>query len=314
MDSLRLTSVASIAEPQSFTLSDGRQLAYQWVGDLQGPPVFFFHGSPGSRLDSLSMQAAAQTHGWQIVAPDRPGMGRSDFKPYSLLDYVDDICELADSLGWTTFGVMGHSGGGTTVLSCAYAIPDRLTFALDLGGWAPVTVAELRSQMTSIDRFFAERCIPSSQAEAVQRVPRLFQIPFTLLGLTAKMLPPAMFVGLLNGANYFCEADSALLSAPEVANFLAQTVRESFAQGGEGPAYDALLRYQEWGFNLEEISMPVHILHGTEDISAPYSFAVYKHRHLPNSQLHSYPQEGHFFLWSHWDDIFAIASNRGDCV
>ncbi|MEM1256539.1 MAG: alpha/beta hydrolase [Cyanobacteria bacterium P01_H01_bin.21] len=307
MDGLHLPS--STAEPQSFTLSDGRRLTYQRVGDPQGQPVFFFHGSPGSRLDSLSAQAVAQTHGWQIVAPDRPGMGRSDFKPYSLLDYVDDICELADSLGWTTFGVMGHSGGGTTLLSCAYAIPDRLIFALDLGGWGPVTVAELRSQMTSIDQFFAERCIPSAQAQPAQRVPWLFQIPFTLLGLSAKMLPPAMFVGLLNGANYFCEADSVLLSTPEVANFLAQTVRESFAQGGEGPAYDALLRYQDWGFKLEEISMPVHIFHGTEDISAPYSFAVYKHRHLLNSQLHSYPQEGHFFLWSHWNDIIAIASN-----
>jgi len=124
-----------ISAPEVFTLGDGRRLTYQHIGDLQGQPVFFFHGSPGSRLESLSAQAAAIQHHWHIIAPDRPGMGQSDFKPgYTLLDYTNDIQELADGLGLDTFGIMGHSGGGVTVLSCAYTLPERLNFALDLGG------------------------------------------------------------------------------------------------------------------------------------------------------------------------------------
>lgn len=296
--------------PQFFTLQDGRQVAYQSLGDPNGRPVFFFHGSPGSRLEGLCAAAAALKYQWHIIAPDRPGMGQSDFKPgYTLLDYTNDICQLADGLGFNTFGVMGHSGGGTTVLSCAYALPERLEFALDLGGWAPVSVPELKAQMTSLDRFFAERSIFQPAVRQSHRIPLLFQFPFTLLGLAAKILPPVTFIHLLHQSQYFCDADNTILSVPEAANFLVQSVGESFSQGSLGPAYDALLRYQDWGFDLAEIEFPIHIFHGTDDISAPYSFATYKHRHLPNSQFHAYPQEGHFFLWSHWEDIMNIASS-----
>ncbi|VEP18833.1 conserved hypothetical protein [Hyella patelloides LEGE 07179] len=301
--------MVDISMPQFFTLQDGRQIAYQSVGDPKGRPIFFFHGSPGSRLEGFSAEAAALKNRWHIIALDRPGMGQSDFKPgYTLLHYTKDICELADGLGFKTFGVMGHSGGGATVLSCAYALPERLDFALDLGGWAPVIVPELRSQMTSLDRFFVERCIPLPKPHQPKRIPLLFKFTFTLVGLVAKVFPPAIFIHFLNQSQYFCEADRAVLSAPEAANFLVQTVRESFHQGSEGPAYDALLRYQDWGFDIGEITFPIQLFHGTDDISAPYSFAEYKHSQLPNSQLHIYPQEGHFFLWSHWADIMAIAS------
>ncbi|NES20365.1 MAG: alpha/beta hydrolase [Symploca sp. SIO3E6] len=299
-----------IPAPEVFTLEDGRRLTYQQIGEPQGQPVFFFHGSPGSRLESLSAQAAAIENHWHIIAPDRPGMGQSDFKPgYTLLDYTNDIRELADGLGFDTFGIMGHSGGGVTVLSCAYAMPERLNFALDLGGWAPVMVPELKTQMTALDRFFAERCVPQRSPNQQNTTPLLFQLPFTLLGLAAKVLPPVTFIHLLHQSQYFCDADYGILSAPESANALVQSVRESFHQGRVGPAYDALLRYQDWGFDLAEIEFPIHIFHGIDDISAPYSFATYKHHHLPNSQLHAYPQEGHFFLWYHWNDIMAIASN-----
>jgi len=296
---------------QLFQLKDGRHLAYQAVGAPSERHIFYFHGSPGSRLESLMLTQSATAHHYRIIAPDRPGMGHSSFKPgYSLLDYTHDILELADGLGLDSFGVMGHSGGGTTALSCAYAMPERLDFALDLAGWAPMTVPELKAQITALDRFFAERCIPQPTADHLNQVPALFQFPFTLLGLAAKALPPELFIKLLYQSKYFCEEDYAILSDPDAADVLINSVRESFAQGSEGAAYDALLRYQDWGFELSEIDFPVHVFHGDRDISAPYYFAEYKHRHLPNSTLHTFPHEGHFFLWSHWEDIFNVIEQQ----
>lgn len=294
-----------------FLLRDGRDLAYQAVGPLDGRPIFYFHGSPGSRLEGLMLAQVATAHQCRIIAPERPGMGHSSFNPgYTLLDYTHDILELADGLGLASFGVMGHSGGGTTALSCAYAIPDRLDFVFDLGGWAPMSVPELKAQITALDRFFAERCIPQPTADDLNKVPTLFQFPFTLLGLAAKALPPDLFIKLLYQSQYFCDEDYAILSNPEAAEFLIRSVRESFAQGSEGAAYDALLRYQDWGFELSEIEFPVHIFHGDRDISAPYYFAQYKHQHLPNSTLHTFHNEGHFFLWSHWEDIFTFIERQ----
>ena len=33
-------------------LEDGRKLAYNEFGDQQGKPAFYFHGTPGSRLEA----------------------------------------------------------------------------------------------------------------------------------------------------------------------------------------------------------------------------------------------------------------------
>ena len=260
----------------TFPLRDGRQLSYHSVGPSNGRPIVYFHGSPGSRLESLALAQAAAAYHYRIIAPDRPGIGHSSFNPgYTLLDYTQDIIELADELGLSTFGVMGHSGGGVTALSCAYAIPERLDFVCDLAGWAPMTVSELKAQITAIDRFFAERCIPQPTPGQRNKVPTPFQFPFTLLGLAAKALPPATFI-----------------------------------KGSEGAAYDALLRYQSWGFELSDIHCPVYLFHGDRDISAPYRFAEYKHQHLPNSTLHTFHNEGHFFPWSHWEDIFNVIEHQ----
>jgi pimeloyl-ACP methyl ester carboxylesterase len=64
------------------TLPDGRRLAYAEYGDPNGHPVFYFHGTPSSRLEPLILgdEAIAQS-GLRVIAPDRPGVGQSDFQP-----------------------------------------------------------------------------------------------------------------------------------------------------------------------------------------------------------------------------------------
>jgi pimeloyl-ACP methyl ester carboxylesterase len=94
-------------------LADGRQLAFNEYGVANGQPVFFFHGGNDSRLEAVLLEAAASDLGLRLVAPDRPGYGRSD--PQSgrrLLDWPQDVAQLATGLGIASFAVVGHSGGG----------------------------------------------------------------------------------------------------------------------------------------------------------------------------------------------------------
>ncbi len=105
-------------------LPDGRKLSYAEYGDSQGVPVFFFHGFPGSRFDGEYSGQAAAEMGIRLIAPDRPGMGHSDFQPNRrLLDWPADVGRLADTLGLDKFGVLGYSGGGPHALACAVRIP-----------------------------------------------------------------------------------------------------------------------------------------------------------------------------------------------
>ena len=66
--------------PESMRLGDGRRLSFARYGDPHGRPLFYFHGMPGSRLEGAVIDDPAREKGIRVVAPDRPGMGWSDFK------------------------------------------------------------------------------------------------------------------------------------------------------------------------------------------------------------------------------------------
>ncbi len=129
--------------PETIVLGDGRRLSFAQYGDPRGQPAVLlpWHAGIASARAGWLTQAAREC-GFRMVAPDRPGMGESDFKlGRTLLGWAADVAELADYLGMRRFGVAGTSGGGPYVLAAAYALGDRLDFAADLAGWGPVEEA-----------------------------------------------------------------------------------------------------------------------------------------------------------------------------
>ncbi len=80
------------ADTNTLLLKDGRTLAYCEYGAPDGVPVFYAHGDPGSRLECSLFHDKALNHGHRLIAPDRPGMGKSTFQPdWTLLDYPPDL-------------------------------------------------------------------------------------------------------------------------------------------------------------------------------------------------------------------------------
>jgi pimeloyl-ACP methyl ester carboxylesterase len=125
---------------QLLTLTDGRRLGYSEYGTSDGTPVFFFHGLPGSRLSwpAFDPSDVAAKLKARIIAVDRPGYGISDAKRgRTLLQWPDDVVELADALSLDKFAVLGASGGGPYALSCAFKIPERLTKTVVVCGMGP---------------------------------------------------------------------------------------------------------------------------------------------------------------------------------
>src|SRR6266508_1130420 len=120
------------------TLPDGRKLAYAEFGKPDGFPVLYFHGAPSSRLEPLLIgNDDFARFGLRIIAPDRPGMGGSDFQPgRGFSDWPKDVLCLADSLELMQFVVLGISGGGGYAAVCAARIPERLRTAVIVSaGW-----------------------------------------------------------------------------------------------------------------------------------------------------------------------------------
>ena len=279
-------------------LPTGRKLAYCEYGDRAGKPVFYFHGTPGSRLEPQLGEEAAHGQGCHIIALDRPGVGRSDPAPgRSLLDWPRDVLATAAERGFDRFGLIGVSGGGPYALACAHAIPERLDFTVLIGSWAPVAEEpDLWKAMAPLDRFFGKL---SGKASWV------FTLPFSTIGLAARWLSPQGFVSAMDSS--MSDADRTLMQDDVMARFFAEDIREAFQQGVRGPAEDALLLYREWGFSLADIPVEVLLFHGTEDTFAPYSYAQYLNDALPRSQLHTYPGEGHLTMLRRFEDVFRLA-------
>lgn len=276
-----------------------RRLAYCEYGDPNGEPVFYFHGTPGSRYEPAFGDQAARTYGYRIIALDRPGIGKSPYaKRRRLLDWPQDVQVVAGRLGVDRFGVIGASGGGPYALACCYALPERITFSALMGSWGPVAAEPaLWQDMAPLDHFFGKLS---------SRAPWAFYAPFSLIGYAAKWMSPPGFAKTLQSS--MSGADQRLMGDEQMARFYAEDVKEAFRQGVRGPADDAIILYRAWGFEVGEIDMTVHMFHGEQDQFAPFSHAEYLHKQIPQSRLYRYPEEGHLFLVKLFGEVFEQVS------
>jgi pimeloyl-ACP methyl ester carboxylesterase len=280
---------------ETLQMSDGRAIAYAHYGRLEGTPLFYFHGSPSSRLEGLSLDAAGKKYGYHIVAIDRPGIGHSGYqKNRKLLDVTTDVLALAQKLGWDKFGVVGLSGGGPQVLACAKKIPEKLLFAVDVSGSAPLYQGDLSKELGFLDRLYGT---------IAGVCPFIFKPTFALLGMLIKYSKPEKLRKLFKRS--LCKADDQWLSVLGNATNFQLSMKEAFRQGAAGAAEDALMLYADWGFSLEEITFPITLYHGSADKFVPYSFAKYKEKHLSNPTLHTLNGKGHLTMCDEYDAILS---------
>ena len=88
-------------------------------------------------------------------------------------------------------------------------------------------------------------------------------------------------------------------------NSLITSSKEAFRQGASGPAQEMRLVVNAWGFNLEDINIPIGIWHGKLDVQVPLSHAEMFRDKLPNAKLRFCEKDAHIsILYNHVDEIF----------
>ncbi len=248
-------------------------LGYAEHGVPEGKALFYFHGHPGSRLESKFLAAQAAQAGVRLIGIDRPGLGLSTFKAgRCILDWPGDVIELADYLRLDRFAVVGFSGGGPYALACAYKLPQRLTACGLVSGsghvgpvlaflaqWLPGLILPVTS------RFF------STEEQAQNSLTRF--------------------------AGNWPAPDRQSLAQPGIKELMAASLVEAFRQGIRGAAYDGTLLARPWRFSLEAIQLPaLYLWHGERDNQAPITEARALAAQLAKCQATYYPNEGHISL------------------
>ena len=125
---------------ESLLLAEGRRLGFATFADPDGRAVIYAHGFPACRLEAELFDGAAREVGAWLIAPDRPGFGRSDFQPArAVLDWPSDVAQLADALGLARFSLLGGSAGCPYALATACRLPERTRRVALIAGLAPAT-------------------------------------------------------------------------------------------------------------------------------------------------------------------------------
>ena len=266
-------------------LRDGRVLCFTDYGDPSGVPVFFLHGLPSCRLEASAASEAAHQGGVLLISVDRPGFGRSSFRPYRpLARFADDIAEVADRRSLDRFAAIGVSAGGPFALAVAAALPDRVTAVATVGGFfTPKAAGQISGMNVELRAsLFIARSLPWMMRP--------------LFALTARAVNRTDTRFLQALARRSADPDRELLRDESVRSHLLAVFREAFARGARGAAWEQRLLVQNWGFMPGAINAPVTVWQGGLDRNVPPDLGRALASWVPRSHLEFLEDEGHLSL------------------
>ena len=98
--------------------------------------------------------------------------------------------------------------------------------------------------------------------------------------------------------------DRRILSQPDVQHTQIDGIVEAFRGGPQGTAVELGLFSRPWGFNIEEIKIPVQLWHGEADVIVPVRLGRYLADHIPCCQANIIPRAGHLWIFEGYKEVF----------
>ena len=265
---------------------DGRTLAVEESGDPGGRPILVHMGTPNSRLLYGPIMADAAARGLRLISYDRPGYGGSSAQPgRTVADCAADVRTICAELGIGRLATWGISGGGPHVLACAALLPDLVTAAASLASPAPYGAEGLdyfagmgQENVDDFSLFLADEDAARAKAER-DREELLATSPEDAAKAIESLLTPT---------------DAAALRG-ELAEYLTASQQAGLAPGIEG-WFDDNCTVRPWGFDLADITVPVLLLHGRQDMFVPFGHGEWLAAHIPGVEARLLDHEGHLTL------------------
>ncbi|KAL1966313.1 hypothetical protein VTN77DRAFT_4666 [Rasamsonia byssochlamydoides] len=281
-----------------YQLSDGRYLSYAQYGNPTGQPVFFFHGFPGSRLEGALWESTAIQLNARLIVPDRPGFGYSSLhRGRAILNWPADVLQLAEHLGIKQFHILATSGGSPYLLACLREIDtSRIRGACIVSGMYPLNVGGVEDMlfMSRVGLFLAVWCTPI-----------LAFLLDLILGRAARAADRTRFETIfMKDVEQRPEVDQRCMQDENYKERFLACVRESL-KNCYAFVWEARLLGSDWGFALDEISVPapaiggagrLQLWQGGMDVNCPVSMAERAAAKIKAAELNVLKEEGHLSL------------------
>jgi len=221
----------------------------------------------------------------RLISPDRPGVGGSSRQDHrTLLGYVADLTALAGHLGFTTFEVAGHSGGGAHALAAAHLLGDR------------VTKLALANPLAPFDEPGTSAMVKDKDLKLIFTLARAKFIAVAAAKLESKHYSKDI-TGFVTHCAKAWPADAAIFTDPVLVPMFETQLLAAFAQGGIG-ALDDMWAFLDWDFAIDSVEQPTVIFNGDcDDVLDPEMGARISAR-LPNAAHRIWPGSGHYGVYA----------------
>lgn len=108
------------------------------------PSVLFVHGAANDHSVWALQSRYFAYHGWNAIAVDLPGHGRSDGEPLSDIGAIADrVKNVMDEVGVEKAAIVGHSMGSLAALETAARHPTRISRVAMIGTAIPMPVTDV---------------------------------------------------------------------------------------------------------------------------------------------------------------------------
>ncbi|HEU5332843.1 MAG TPA: alpha/beta hydrolase [Actinocrinis sp.] len=264
-------------------------MAVEESGAPNGAAVFLLHGMPGGRLGPKPRSINLHRQHIRLITYDRPGYGESErHEGRRVVDAARDVEAIADALEIDRFAVVGRSGGAPHALACAARLAHRVTAAAALVGPAP-----RGRDMAGFD-WFAGMTADNERAywmveNRPDRLKGLLDERSGAVGSDTAALLPILDEGLHASDRRIISTIRSVLDSTYSA-----ALREARNWYGWLDDLVALGNPEGWGFDVEEIAVPVLLWHGSEDQFAPMSHTQWLAAHIRTAVTCIETEASHF--------------------
>ena len=285
-----------MADFQTVTAADGAVLEYLVSGPPDGRTLLFQPGTPNAGAAFRAIVEPAAERGLRTVSYSRPGYGQSTPRPgRTVADAAVDMATVLDAVGAREFVTLGWSGGGPHALAAGALLPERCQAVAVLAGVAPYPAHGI-DWFTGMGEGNIEE-FDAALAGADELSALLESFAAELATVTGAGVTEAL-------ASVLSPVDRAALTG-EFAEEMAAAMRRAVASGIAGWRDDDLAFVKDWGFPLDQISVPVDIWQGRQDRMVPFEHGQWLAAKVPNAQAHLFATEGHLSMVNQIPDLLA---------
>lgn len=274
-------------------LPSGRMLHFWQFGAPDGLPVLYLHGMMAGPNLPEHVKISARKYNLRILAPSRPGFGRSDTIPATEMEMVRQSCRdlmaFLDILSIPAAFVIGNLSSAGIAINFADRFPNRCVGVI-CSGFSGLLNDAYIDNMSTLSRTFARTYQKSKTG--IKFLTRAAIASVDFLGAN-RMIRRHFGPSPVDVA--YCEKEDCF-------DIMADGLAHAIAQGGDAFIKDGYLSVTDWEDTITNLEgrVPISCMLGAQDQISPTRFIIEKAQSIKNYGVHVYPNAGQLVLFQEW--------------